>query len=564
MIRVCVLVGSLLIVPLVAAAQAPPPPPVVPPASAVPAVPPLPPRPSGPAVVTPPAPRAPRLIEPVIVDIDPLTIDDAVRASLDAVRLVDTNTLVDQAFELTQQIDQVDVDGLKAQAKADAENAKAQAKELSKSSAEAAKAQAKAAAEVAKQSMDFDAIRRQADEMRDRMFELRDFNFDLQDRGPDFRFSSNGPGNSAYDRGWNAIQRRQYDQAVTLFDQAISQKSPRADGALYWKAFAQWRLGRRPEAQAAIAELRRSYPQSRYLNDARVLEAEVGKSSGQAISADANDDEIKLLAISGIQNSDPDRAIPLLDGVLKAANTPQVKRRALFVLAQNDRPAAHQILMSYAKGGGNPDLQIDAIRYLGDRKQQTTGTELQDIYNSTQDLDVRRAVLDAFVSSGNKAALVHVFTTDSSADLRRIALGNLGHGSLMTPQELFQLYQKEDNQDLRMTMVRQLGSMDAITELQQIIKTEKVPAVRQQAIRNLGNMKTDRTGQMLTDLYASEQDRDTRKAIISALGNQNNADGLIAIARKETGDLKVEIVRRIAEMAPKNKAAMDFLMEQVK
>ncbi len=56
-----------------------------------------------------------------------------------------------------------------------------------------------------------------------------------------------------------------------------------------------------------------------------------------------------------------------------------------------------------------------------------------------------------------------------------------------------------------------------------------------------------------------------RKAVISALASQENADGLIAIARKETStDLKLDIVRRISDIAPKNKAAMDYLMELIK
>jgi hypothetical protein len=39
----------------------------------------------------------------------------------------------------------------------------------------------------------------------------------------------------------------------------------------------------------------------------------------------------------------------------------------------------------------------------------------------------------------------------------------------------------------------------------------------------------------------------------------------VAIARKETnGDMKLEIFRKIADLAPKNKAAMDYLMEQIK
>ena len=68
--------------------------------------------------------------------------------------------------------------------------------------------------------------------------------------------------------------------------------------------------------------------------------------------------------------------IPLLENFLKGSNSLQLKRRALFLLAQNDRPAAHQILVNYAKGSGNPDLQIEAIRYLSARKQQTTAADL--------------------------------------------------------------------------------------------------------------------------------------------------------------------------------------------
>ena len=86
-----------------------------------------------------------------------------------------------------------------------------------------------------------------------------------------------------------------------------------------------------------------------------------------------------------------------------------MKKRALFVLAQNEDPAAHQALLNYAKGNGNPDLQVEAIRYLtartprnGQLALKATGAELMDIYNATQDLDVRRAVLSALVSAGDK------------------------------------------------------------------------------------------------------------------------------------------------------------------
>jgi HEAT repeat protein len=167
--------------------------------------------------------------------------------------------------------------------------------------------------------------------------------------------------------------------------------------------------------------------------------------------------------------------------------------------------------------------------------------------------------------SRDRGSLVRIVGSDSPLELRQRVISRLGNGDLMPPADLMQLYQKEQNKDLRLTMVRALGAMGAVDQLVQVVKTEKEPTVRLQAIRSLGNAKSERSSQTLIDLYGSEQDKDARKAVISALSNQGNADGLVAIARKETSnDLKLDIVRRLSEMASKNKVAMDYLMELVK
>jgi HEAT repeat protein len=127
------------------------------------------------------------------------------------------------------------------------------------------------------------------------------------------------------------------------------------------------------------------------------------------------------------------------------------------------------------------------------------------------------------------------------------------------------LYQKESNRDLRIQMVNVLSSMRAVDQLMQIVKTEKEPAVRQRAIRALGGLAPEQSGRLLAELYDANTDVETRRSIISALGSQQNAEGLIAIARKETSlNLKGEIVRRIADLAPKNKAAADYLAEIIR
>jgi hypothetical protein len=66
-------------------------------------------------------------------------------------------------------------------------------------------------------------------------------------------------------------------------------------------------------------------------------------------------------------------------------------------------------------------------------------------------------------------------------------------------------------------------------------------------------------------MYGTEQDVETRRAVIAALSAQNNAEALVAIARKEQSlELKRDIVKRLSDLAPKSKVAADFLMEIIK
>ncbi len=294
-----------------------------------------------------------------------------------------------------------------------------------------------------------------------------------------------------------------------------------------------------------------------------MLEADVRKPRPETI----DDDEIKLLAIQGIQNSDPVKAAQLAGTLLSSTNSLAVKRRALYILALSDQASAHELLLSYAKGGGNPDLQREAISYLATRrsKQPTTSGELRQIYESTQDPAIRRAIIDAYRTTGDKPALIMLASTSGAPmEVRQQAIRNLT--DVAAPTDLWALYQKEENKDLRMSMVRAFSSMGAVDQLLQIAKSDQDPSVRQLALRSLGSQKTEKTGNTLVEMYSTETNKDAKMSIVSALANQNNDVGLVAVARKETKDidLKREIVRRLAEMSSRSKVAADYLMEVIK
>jgi HEAT repeat protein len=370
-----------------------------------------------------------------------------------------------------------------------------------------------------------------------------------------------------YGSGLQALSRHQYDRAITAFDQVIARKETRTDAALYWKAFAQFKAGRSTESQTTLVTLRRDHPQSRYLAEAKMLEADMQRQTGQPVSAEdqAVNDDIKILAIQSMQRTDPERALPLLEGVLTSANSLEVKKRAIYVLALSEDTRARPILLRYAKGAGSPDLQPDAIRYLASRRDQsTTGADLRDIYESTQDPMLRRVVIDAYRTTGDKTALMAVTVNPANPlPLRQTAVSGLAR--IAAPQELWALYQKEPDPVLRTQIASVLASMGAMDQVTEIARADKDITVRQRAIRSLGGLRHERAGQVLVELYGSSQDRAVRTSIIQALGNQANAEGLVSIARTETNlDLKKQIVSQLSNMASKSPVAADYLMEMLK
>ena len=68
----------------------------------------------------------------------------------------------------------------------------------------------------------------------------------------------------------------------------------------------------------------------------------------------------------------------------------------------------------------------------------------------------------------------------------------------------------------------------------ELANSEQNPELRRRAIQHLGTMGRTKTGDSLVGLYAKEKEFDIKRTIINALFTQNNAESLVAIARKET------------------------------
>lgn len=303
----------------------------------------------------------------------------------------------------------------------------------------------------------------------------------------------------AYRDGTRNLDRGEWEKAAANFTEAIEVKGSRLDGAFYWKAYALGKLGRRDEAAALIGELEKTNPKSRWLEDAKALRVELRQAAGQPVSADIqNDEELKLIALNGLVDSAPDRAIPALRELLRKSTSPRLKERALFVLAQSGTPQGREILTQYAKGAGNPDLQLKAVEYLGRERSRENLALLAEIYSSNSDTAVRQRVLRAYLSAREKERLFEAARGEADPELRREAIMFLG--ALRAEAELQQLYAAENKPELRRHILHGLREAQSVKGLIEAARKETDPELKREAVQMLSGMRTKEATDFLMEL----------------------------------------------------------------
>ena len=399
-------------------------------------------------------------------------------------------------------------------------------------------------------------------EKRDREQEARDREEEKRDREQEARDRAQEKVErlqELYDDGREALDEDRYDQAEAKFKLLADMSGPQTDAALYWKAYAENRLGKRDTALVTIADLKRRFPQSRWQKDASALEIEVRQSTGQPVKpADQSDEELKMLALQGIMNGDPQKGISILENILNGSGTPKLKSRALFMAAQSGRPEAREILGKIARGQSNPELQRKAVEYLGLFGGAEARKTLADVYASSGDASVKHAILRSYMSGGDHERLFAAAKSEKDESLRREAIRQLGlvHGS----SELEQLYQAETSPDLRREILQAFFLAGDSGRLVQAAQGEKDAELRRAAIRNLGLIHSDDSGKALQEIYSKETDHEVKAEVLNAYFLQGNAKALVAIARSEKDpELKKTAVSKLTLMH--SKEGTDYLME---
>jgi HEAT repeat protein len=359
-----------------------------------------------------------------------------------------------------------------------------------------------------------------------------------------------------YNDATAALNDGDYEGAAGKFDQVAKMRGRKGDAALYWIAYALNKAGNKEQALTTIAELKKSYPQSKYRRDAEALEIEI---KGNSVNPnDLSDEDMKVLAINALMNSDPEKAVPLLEKIIRGNYSTKLKEKALFVLSQTSFDKGTEMLIAIAKNNGEPELQKRAIRNLGMNSGRRNRAALKEIYDSASDPQVKKAVFQGWLMSGDKEDVLAVAKQEKSPELRREAIKYLGMMGGRT--ELRQTYKDAGDADTKeavLTGMMMCGDADGLAE---IAKTEKDPKVMGKVINTLGLVGGDGSIDVLLSIYSTSPDLETKKHVINALFLHGAAKQMVAMARKETNpELKRAWIQKLSLMG--GPEVTDYMME---
>jgi tetratricopeptide (TPR) repeat protein len=368
---------------------------------------------------------------------------------------------------------------------------------------------------------------------------------------------------SLYSQAQQSIDQGRYERAIEQLDRLINMAGhSRVDAALYWKAYTLSKQGQRTEALTTLADLQKRFADSRWLKDAKALEVEVRQASGQAVSPDAqNNEEIKLLALRGLMQNDPERAIPMIEKLFAGNSSVKLQENALFVLSQSRSARAREIITNVARTG-NPDLQLRAIRYLGAMGGPENRQVLDEVYRNTNDAAIKRQILRGLNSPADRARLAALAKAETSAELRGVAVQQLG--AMRAAAELSELYQSESSVDVKRRIIQALSASGGSDKVLDLAKNEKDLDLRRTAIRSVGQGgDRAKSFDLLRSIYTSDANPEIRREVINAFAGHGNAAGLVELARAEKDPaMKREIVQKLTSM--NSKEASDYLFELLK
>lgn len=393
--------------------------------------------------------------------------------------------------------------------------------------------------------------------------------------------------NQMYWQGQEALKQADWNTALKRFaelEKQLRAKEPQnADAAVYWQAYALVQAKRTTEAKTTVERLHHDFPNSRWGKDAdtllrqsgdRTAGAGVTVNTGKAPSGtgapatgtgaaagNSDDEDIAEIAVEGLMNAPPERAVPLLKKVLQSSHSDKVKKRALFVLSQLDEQAALDAVVDVAKNSNDPALREEAIRMLGVSGEDSAIKRLSELYATSKDARERRAIIQAWLVADRKDLIAASAKNESDPGVRRAAIEALG--AMDASKELKELFDTTKDAANQRAIIQALGVAGDVKSLGAIAESPQPDDVRIEAIHALGVAGDEGGSQALVKLYPKANTQALREAVMQGLLVAGDGDALVQLYKQaHTKEEKQALLRILTQT--NSDAALDMIENELK
>jgi HEAT repeat protein len=347
--------------------------------------------------------------------------------------------------------------------------------------------------------------------------------------------------------GRDLLEGERWDQAAATFARLLEEypRDANAAAALYWLAFTSKMQRKYSEAGQQLERLINQFPQSSWVEDARLMQLELANQLGnQRVLEDAmqgSDSTRRLVALQSLLQTDPESALAHASGLLKqeSESSTAFKESIVSLLGRSGGRQATDFLIEVARAQGDAKLRRAAVLALGQPGNEGALNFLGELLAPGEDGELKEAAVFAvsrIEGERARALLLQAARTSNSAGVRASAVNALSR----------------------------FKSDLVIDDLTEIYKAESDAEVRKNIIHALSRVNSPRAQARLLELARTSDDLELRKQAIFWLGRQGDAeqgaDGIIQLYDTEQNDeAKQLLLYKLARM--KSKKALHKLMD---
>ena len=376
----------------------------------------------------------------------------------------------------------------------------------------------------------------------------QDFRDNLRNFAQDGNAANASPSARLLRQGRDLISEEEWAKAAETLRGFLTQypRDREADAALYWYAYALGKQNRAPDAVKMLRQLLVAHPRSNWADDAQALLAQLDPKAAQTM-IDTQNCELKIVALQSLFENSPERAMEYVRQVLASNDTPRcrIKEAALSLLANHGGAQAAPVLLEIARNQqADPKLRRTAIHWLGEEGGASAFDELARLYDAERDAQIKEQLLHAFSDTkdprGHAKLLQIARSSTEPIKVRRTAIHWLGEREQSAYDDLLQIYNADQNLEIRRQLVHAFSDMKDPRALQKLLEIARGTSndtveLRRTAIHFLADKDNEAHIDELMRIFETDASVEIKRQVLHAFGDMKSPRARAKVAEVARG-----------------------------